>query len=767
MGGKTAPFYAGKQQDGLSLSLQETDLLSSVKEYTAMKPMEHALYILRFIQTFYQYDDQNKAQREAACLKLQFSHCLLLPDNDDLLFGKYEIPCIGFAMQESGMGYYFNSSLYKSLLSQLPAEMKNLLEQSMSEWKRETGREQLLSAMSPSMRAVIPSDRFEQESNVGFWLCRMSGTQLDFDRLLQEGIPGLMEQVRKAEKKTSDPSSIPLYRGMELLLVSVQEILLHCCHRILESSHPHRLLLADTFRRIAFQKPETFHQAVQLMYLYAVISGTYNYGRMDEYLGDFYVRDLESGRMTEIQAEQLLSSLFRSMIHRKTTWDGRVVIGGLGRRNEENADRLALALIRVSGQVRDVLPQLSLRFYQKQNPALMELALSQIEKGCVYPILYNDDVNIPDVEASFHVSWDEAVQYLPFGCGEYVLYHRSVGTPSDIINLLKALEITIFNGYDLITGRMIGPATGEFTEFQDFESFFQAYCIQLERYIDMQARHQALEYRIAASHSPFLAASILYDDCIFRGKPIFDGGARYIGATLETYGNINTADSLTAIRKLVFEEKKIASKDLPLMLKNNFEGYEKERSLLLSAPKYGNDDPEADEMAARVENHVCDFTAASAQKYGLHTHLVVVINNSANTSLGRFTLASADGRKSGEPMANANNPSGGSDQSGLTALLQSLSGFPRRNQAGIVQNLKLSKDLFTRHPEEVKAALEVYFLRGGSQLMINVLGRDDLENAMREPEKYRNLIVRVGGFCARFVELDRKVQEEILSRTLY
>ena len=209
------------------------------------------------------------------------------------------------------------------------------------------------------------------------------------------------------------------------------------------------------------------------MYLYAIVSGTFNYGRMDEYLGDFFARDQENGILTLEQAERILFSLFQLMNHRKTTWDGRVIIGGLGRRNEKNADLLALSIIRVNAEIRDVLPQLSLRFYEGQNPALLEEAFSAIGKGCVYPILYNDDANVPAVENSFHVPLSEAVQYVPYGCGEYVLYHRSTGTPSDIVNLLKALEVTLFNGRDPLSGKTIGMETGKFEDFKNFEDFFR------------------------------------------------------------------------------------------------------------------------------------------------------------------------------------------------------------------------------------------------------------------------------------------------------
>lgn len=729
-----------------------------------MTPVEHALYAISFIDTYDQYTDNQKALREAACLKFQYTHCIQPPEADDLLCGKYENLCVGFSMQNSGMGYYFDHDAYHLILDHLPSDLKNMLNSRIEAWLPKTGKQQLINSMPASMKEIIPTEHFEAESNVGFWLCRMSSTQLDFDKLLQKGIPGLTEELHLAQKMAPDEE---FYQGMELLLLTLQEVLLHCRRIVLESTRPDKDAFADMLLETAFHKPSNFYQAAQLMYIYAILSGTYNYGRMDEYLGDFFVRDIEQGVMTCEQAESILASLWKLMNHRQTTWDGRVIIGGLGRRNEKNADALALSIIRVSGRVKDILPQLSLRFYNGQNPSLMDLALSVIGKGCVYPILYNDDVNVPAVEKAFCVPREEAIHYVPFGCGEYVLYHRSTGTPSDIVNLLKALEITLFNGFDPVSRKTIGLKTGNFQDFSSFDNFFHAYCLQLERYIEVQAKHQALEYHVAASHSPFLAASLLYDDCLTKGKYIFDGGARYIGATYETYGIINTADSLMAIKQLVFDEERISKENLLSMLLQNFKGFEKEHRMLLSAPKYGNDDADADAMAALVENHVCNAVSATAKKNGLHTHLTVVINNSANTTLGKFTLASADGRKSGEPMANANNPSGGSDKNGLTALLNSLSGFPVGNNAGSVQNIKLSKDMFSKYMGKTKAALSVYFANGGSQLMITVLGRDDLENALKEPEKYKNLIVRVGGFCARFVELEPKVQQEVLSRTLY
>lgn len=260
---------------------------------------------------------------------------------------------------------------------------------------------------------------------------------------------------------------------------------------------------------------------------------------------------------------------------------------------------------------------------------------------------------------------------------------------------------------------------------------------------------------------------MLYEDCIERGKGIFRGGIKYLGGTIETYGNINTADSLTAINEVVYQKKLMTREQLLAILDADFEGYQKEQKLLLHLPKYGNDDVVADAMAKKVHEHITRVVREQAKEVGLHSYLVVIINNSANTTLGKFTAASADGRNKGVYMANANNPWNGNDKKGLTAMLNSLLKLSPEHHAGSVQNLKLSPELFENQSRIVKWLLASYFENGGTQIMISVVKRKDLEQAMIHPEHYSHLFVRVGGFSARFVELEKGVQMEILSRTLY
>ncbi|HPY94880.1 MAG TPA: pyruvate formate lyase family protein, partial [Clostridia bacterium] len=497
------------------------------------------------------------------------------------------------------------------------------------------------------------------------------------------------------------------------------------------------------------------------------VAGMMDYGRMDVYLGDFLARDLASGTETRESALEMLVGLWRLMVARKTVYHGRVVIGGLGRPNEKNADEFALLAMEASRIVKHIEPQLTLRLYQGQDKRLYDKALEVIATGATYPMLYNDEVNVPSVMSAFKIPPEDARQYLPFGCGEYIIDHKSFGSPNGVINMLKALEVTLFDGRELLKGQKMGLSEGGLLAFDTFDQLYAAYKRQVAHFIEVLAEAEKLILVETGRDAPFLLMSLLYDGCIDSGRGMLEGGLPWLGATLESYGNINALDSLQAIREAVYEKGLISRETLLRALENNFEGFEAERQTLLSAQKYGNNLPQVDSLGADLHDFEARHIRDQAARVGLHSLLMVVINNSANTFLGRWTGASADGRKAREYMANANNPVGGMDSRGVTAMLLSLAKFPNAHHAGTVQNLKLSSGLFRDAPGKVKELIDTYFDLGGTQLMITVVSRGDLEDAIQHPERHRSLLVRVGGFSAYFVTLEEDVQREILSRTLH
>jgi pyruvate-formate lyase len=734
---------------------------------------------LAFTAVYRRFHDAPAPIREARCLAAQFPEVLCPIEPGDLLAGRIRPRLVGFTPDEWGntaFGYYHLPEAIDEALRRHPITRARAarVRRMRAFWDEESTAAKLRRAYPPELAAGLPSDGWMTEPGVAFPLYRITGATPDYDKLVRLGLPGLRAEIRE-RRQGADHRARDLYDGMLLALDTLAGVCRHYKEQATALAEaapdPDRRAeltrLARALAAVTARRPHGLLEAAQLVWLYALVGDLRNHGRMDVYLSAPLADDLASGALDEDGALRIVQSLWRLMAARRTRVHNRVIVGGAGRPDPAASDRFALLAIRASQTVLEPEPQLSLRIADGQDAALWDAALDAIGDGRTYPILYNDAVNVPAVARSLDVGRRDAKQYVPFGCGELIVEHRGLGTPSGVLNLLKALEVTLRDGVDPSTGRRIGLPLGRLEDFAGFDELWQAYTRQVEHFVRLAARQAALEYRVAGQEWSALLMSMLYDDCLVRGRGALDGGVRFLGATLETYGNTNTADSLTAIRELVYEERRITPEQLLAALDADFAGHALERRLLQNAPKYGNDDATADDMLVRVDRHVCDAVADEAAEVGLHSYRVVIINNSANTLMGHHTAASADGRLAGTPMNNGNAPSGGNDRLGPTALLNSLVKLDPALHAGAVQNLSLSRELFTGYRAKLDALLRGYFAQGGSQAMITVTSRADLERAMRNPDAYRHVFVRVGGFSARFVDLSRDVQLEILSRTVY
>lgn len=734
---------------------------------------------LKFTEVYKKYKNDHTAIREARCLEAQYPDYFTEIHDKDLFVGRIKHGLVGFSPDEWGstaFGYYILNDKIEKILkkNEVPEDKVADVEEMVQFWETENTSAKLRASYTGEMAKYLPSDDWMNDSGIAFPLYRLTGGNIDFGKLIQLGIPGLRKEIESKITDLTEEDKTKLYEAMIIALEVLDKVIqyyIEICKSSIKTVNTNRKneleKIIDSLLIIRTTKPRTFREAVQLFWLYSLIADVRNYGRMDVYLGDFLARDLEDGVLTETQALQLVQSLWKLMADRNTVVHNRVIIGGKGRPNEINADIFAMYALEATRTVLEAEPQLSLRIYKGMNEKVYEKALDVIGEGRTYPIIYNDDVNINSVVKAFNFSELESEQYVPYGCGEYILEHKSFGTPSGVINLLKALEITLHNGNDPVTKKPMGLALGNFEEFTSFHDLWNAYKKQVEHYVRIMAEHEALEYKVAGETAPFLYLSMLYDDCLDKGKGIFSGGIKYLGGTLETYGNSNTADSLFAIKKLIYDERIISKGELIQALDANFEGHENLRNQLKNVTKYGNDDDEADKMLIKVHNHVCNYVRDQKDRVGLHSYLVVIINNSANTLMGRSTSASADGRSAFISMNNGNTPTSGNDKNGITALLNSLVKPSTEIHAGAVQNMKFSRDMFYEKRNQLKALLKTYFDNGGPQAMITVVNKHDLEKAIENPNDYQHIFVRVGGFSARFVELSRDVQLDILNRTLY
>lgn len=748
-------------QSRQSIFISERAVVAALAGEPFRAPWEKPLSLERALTEIYRRNESaHPAVREVECLRIQLPAMMQPMRQGDVFAGRVRYPLAGFSPELPDLGFYCMEEPIRKMLARPDAysfskhdcdEITGMLDF----WTHRVTRDRVRAAYPESVRRTLPSDDWTGRPGAAFPLYRMAGITLDHKKLLRLGIPGLASHVREhiAGAAAGDDDVRALFNGM----LKVLEILADLCRRHAGEA---RMLGMDesaaALDAIACREPRTLREAIQLFWLITLASGVFNHGRMDVFLGPFLARDLASGALDEAGALDLLRALWRMIADYDNMWNNRIVVGGRGRPDESAADRFALLAIEATRTVHTNQPQLTLRFYDGQNPALMRAALTSIGEGRTFPMLYNDDVIIPAVSASFGISPAEAVSWFPFGCGEYVIDHASTGTPNGLINLLRVLEEILRD--DACSQKL-----------DTFEKLWREWARRVDCAMEALAMQEKITYEITGRDAPFLLISLLFDDCLARRKGVFSGGARYLGGTVESYGNTNTADSFLAIRKLVYEERVCTLAELARACAANFAGPDAAalRRRMLAAPKFGNDDDEADGMAARVHEHVCASARAQASRAGLDTYHVVVINNSANTTFGRHTGASPDGRCAGAPLANAINPSPGCDRNGVTAFLNSLLRIAPDIHAGTVQNMKFSRGSFgPRLRPKTEALLAGYFSNGGTQAMITVVDRRDLEEAMREPEKWGHLMVRVGGFSARFVELERDVQMEILARTL-
>lgn len=731
-----------------------------------------------------QYTDTHKAnlnrskeRREVECLKVIFPALFRSIEEQDLIAGRLDFLPIGFGTVTSigGVGHYCVFNKLRAFQREIEKEGKEYSDR-VEELYRYWENQDLKVLYCKEILTETTIGRFIDVEYPMIATARLSGMMLDYHLLLELGIPGLKERIQK--KINADPENEFYQTCLECLEIvtesaeALKNRALQQMEQLPETNQKRRQELqriADGLEYLKDHKPVTFHQALQLLWLYALLAGVINYGRLDDFLGPYLAADLETGRLSEEEAYRYLKSLWTMIENRRTTVNGRVIVGGKGRRYPKEADQFMRIAMKVCINVKYVEPQFTLRLEKDTPEDVWEDVMEALGKGATYPTLYNDEVNISAVSYGMRVDEETAKRYVPFGCTEFVIWGQSTGTPNICINLLKILTIYMNQGIDPMDGQFkLGELKPKKLEgIKSFEEFFAGYKEVLDYYMDLAAEAQFQSYRIMNEHVSFLFTSILMDDCLERGKALLDGGVRYLGGTCETYGNINTSDSLWAIKKLVFEEKKYTLTEMEQAVLKNFEGCEKLRKDCLDCEKYGNDLDNVDAMANEVYEYVAKGIRDRGIEKGMQYFLIVISNNSLNTEWGIRTAASPDGRTAGMYMNPANNPQGGADRNGPTAMLNSLAKFNPKYHAGSVQNIKFSRSFFKKNKELIRVMFQTYFEKGGCHLMVTVVDKGELEDAMIHPEAHRDLIVRVAGYSAVFVDLDRSVQEELLSRSLH
>ena len=531
------------------------------------------------------------------------------------------------------------------------------------------------------------------------------------------------------------------------------------------------LKIAEVCHQVPAGPARNFYEALQCLWFGHMMieledpPNAQSIGRIDQMLYPFYKCDLEAGILTKAEARELLECFALKIWKSYDVQD--TMIGGQNPDGTDAVNDISFLYLDVVEKL-DIHLQLSARYHKNTDKKFWRKVAETNSKCRGLPQMFSDEVIIPALVRK-GIPIEEARDYAIIGCIEVTIPGRcDPRVVSHYTNLAKCLEYALNDGVCMMTGRQMGAKTGNPETFTSYEDVWEAYRAQVAydiRNAVVRTNRAELEQR---ERFPMPILSLLTDDCIEKGMDITTGGARYNSTGFSAYANANTGDSLAAIKKLVFQEKRLSLMDVVDGMRINFEGKETLRQMLLNeAPKYGNDDNYVDSMVAELSRHFCE----ELEKYtnprggGYHAHF---LSFKAAVSGGAATGASADGRKAGEPVANSLAPQQGRDKNGITALLKSAA---KIDQVLAAAGTSLIFDL---HPsaiqgedgvEKLDDLLSAYLGLGGAHVECNIVDAKVLRMAQKEPEKYRGLSVRVAGYSAYFVNLKASMQEHIIQKT--
>jgi formate C-acetyltransferase len=599
----------------------------------------------------------------------------------------------------------------------------------------------------------------------------------DYATLLRLGFGGLRGEVR-ASLPRQDAKGRVFLESVLVALDGASDHLRRWAHRLSLAAQEFPaqgpLLRRQTamLERLADDAPATFWEALQLAYLYHCMMqlddrGAMAFGRLDQYLYPFYRADLEAGRLTAEDAQALLDHLFA-----KITLDEDVQnIALAGTRPEDGTDAtnpLSFHILEACKRVGRPGGNCTARLHAGTPDAFIEKCAEVIRTGIGYPAVTNETLIIQGlVEHGYPL--EDARDYCCVGCIETQIQGKQGPWADGRANPLHALNLALFRGVDSLSGKQVGPDTGEPASFEDFYQAFIGHAhLQIRQLIAAADRGQRPHFERAEDFTaPLLSA--LVSDCIARGRDVNDGGARYPGCFgFGSMGIASIADSLAAVRQFVYEERRFTLAELRTMLRADFAGFEAERLLLLrGAPKFGNDIEAVDGLATRVVVDLAAEYRRHRTPEGGH-YFMLMGSNTQNITGGREVGATPDGRKAGTPISDASSPTFGRDVHGPTAAIRSIGRIPYHLAVGgNVVNMKLDPASIEGDAgrRRLAALIRTCFELGGQELQFNTTDSGVLRDAMAKPEDYGSLVVRVSGFSATYVHLDRSVQQDILSRT--
>ncbi len=660
-------------------------------------------------------------------------------------------------------------------------------------WRGKTVEEAMEKLLPPDVSEDMDKYIFTMMLEITYGIGHFT---MDHKKVLAAGLRGVIDGAEKKWKampeKDRESEKGMFYeaviRSCEAAIAFAKRYSAHATMLAAKEKDPARAAELREIARVCDRVPEhpagNFHEAVQSMYFIHLISqiesggNSISLGRIDQVLYPYYKKDLDAKGTTPQKARELLSMLF---IKTNEIWnvleeafipggegtEGKttqnVTVGGVGADGEDATNELSWIGLDAYADVRTVQPNFGVRVSKKTKDDFFAKAVDYSRDG-VLMHFHNDDVIVRSLVKAGH-TLEDARDYGVVGCLEPNAQGKSFASTFAVqFNGIKCLELALFNGVDNIFGYQSGPQTGDAAKFESFEQVWNAYDAQVRHFFTQMTRGMEVLDRSIAAAVPSPFASAMVDGCIEKGRDLTAGGAVYNSTGVQLMGFANIVDSLYSLKSVIFDGKRHTMADMVGWLSDDWQDNEDKQAYFLNrVPKYGNDVDEIDRMAARVVEHYCDVVS-SRKNFRGGAYWPGIFSVGFHVSFGAFTGATPDGRFAGSVLGNGVTPTTGNAISGPTAIMNSVAKLPVEGlYNGANLNMRFQgKKIATKN---LMLLIKAFFDKGGEQVQFNMLDSEILREAQRQPEKHRDLFVRVSGYSAEFTGLSEMAQDEIISRT--
>jgi len=633
------------------------------------------------------------------------------------------------------------------------------------------------------------------QAGIGMGVNRWIGV-VDYEKVLNNGLESIIQEARieldKIEFLNTD-DTIKKAHFLKAVIISFQAVI-RLANRFAELASAMAVCetdivrqrelkeIAEICRRVPAFPARTFREALQsFWFIFLVVQeSTASVGRFDQYMYPFYKKDIEEGKLTcaealellqllRIKDMQLISTPLRSVKRQQYTgfakWHN-FIIGGVTSDGQDATNDMTYLLLEAARRTRTPHHTITLRVHEGTPEELIIKALEVVKTGIGMPAFLGDKSYIEWL-LTRGVPLELAREYVVAGCIEVSLPARSRQPKCTFFVPPKVLEVFMNGGIDPRTCHNIGPFNVDLETFKTFDEFVNSFKQYLTHFIKLSAELINVDIACAIDYASPIDSGLM-EGALIEGKNLMERRMIYEnGGAISLCGMVNVVDSLAAIKKLVFEEKKTTLKRLKEALDANWEGYEDLRKLCLMAPKYGNDSEYVDSIAADMYGFYAQTVPHFKTVFG-GQFIPAAISITSQWAGGSITGATPDGRYAGEVLADGGvSPMRGRDSNGPTAVIKSASKIDQVRFQSVLMNMKFHPSVFDKVEDLKKLAslIKIYFSLNGKHMQFNVVNKETLLEAQKQPEKYRDLVVRVAGFSAYFVQLSKQVQDEIIART--